>query len=109
MTQDPLMTYAHVWIIKEAAEMAKSADPKAIRDAVAKLDLKSGPAASTLARGGSSTTRRGRPVGTAPIIAAVAERRAVHRRAGGVRHQDTNLARRQVAASCRSATSRNTW
>src|ERR671923_651810 len=37
MTQDPLMTYAHVWIIKEAAEMAKSADPKAIRDAVAKL------------------------------------------------------------------------
>ena len=42
MTQDPLMTYAHVWIIKEAAERAKSADPKAIRDALgwqAGLDL----------------------------------------------------------------------
>src|SRR5213076_836396 len=42
MTQDPLMSYAHVWIIKEAAERAKSTDPKAIRDAVAKLDITSG-------------------------------------------------------------------
>src|SRR5215472_4191603 len=49
MTQDPLMSYAHVWIIKEAAERAKSTDPKAIRDAVAKLDLTSGPAATALA------------------------------------------------------------
>jgi len=68
MTQDPLMTYAHVWIIKEAAEMAKSADPKAIRDAVAKLDLKSGPAASTLAPGRIKYDERGRRVGAAPII-----------------------------------------
>ena len=68
MTQDPLMTYAHVWIIKEAAEMAKSADPKAIRDAVAKLDLTSGPAASTLAPGRIKYDERGRRVGAAPII-----------------------------------------
>src|SRR6266403_3176689 len=68
MTQDPLMTYAHVWIIKEAAEMATSADPKAIRDAVAKLDLKSGPAASTLAPGRIKYDERGRRVGAAPII-----------------------------------------
>src|SRR6266403_2169278 len=37
MTQDPLCTYGHVWLIKEAIEQAKSADPKAIRDALAKI------------------------------------------------------------------------
>jgi branched-chain amino acid transport system substrate-binding protein len=68
MTQDPLMSYAHVWIIKEATEQAKSADPKAIRDAVAKLDLKSGPAANTLAPGRIKYDERGRRVGAAPII-----------------------------------------
>ena len=68
MTQDPLMSYAHVWIIKEAIEMAKSADPKAIRDAVAKMDLKSGPAAAALAPGRIKYDERGRRVGAAPII-----------------------------------------
>src|SRR5919204_2179698 len=68
MTQDPVMTYAHVWIIKEAIETAKSADPKAIRDAVAKLDLKSGPAANTLIPGRIKYDERGRRVGAAPII-----------------------------------------
>ena len=68
MTQDPLMSYAHVWIIKEAAERAKSADPKAIRDAVAKLDLTSGPAASTLAPGRIRYDERGRRIGAMPII-----------------------------------------
>jgi branched-chain amino acid transport system substrate-binding protein len=68
MTQDPLMSYAHVWIIKEAIEMAKSADPKAIRDAVAKLDLTSGPAAAALAPGRIKYDERGRRVGAAPII-----------------------------------------
>src|SRR5512132_4119700 len=68
MTQDPLMTYAHVWIIKEAAERAKSTDPKAIRDAVAKLDLTSGPAASTLAPGRIRYDERGRRLGATPII-----------------------------------------
>jgi branched-chain amino acid transport system substrate-binding protein len=68
MTQDPLMTYAHVWIIKEAAERARSTDPKAIRDAVAKLDLTSGPAASTLTPGRIRYDERGRRIGAAPII-----------------------------------------
>jgi branched-chain amino acid transport system substrate-binding protein len=68
MTQDPLMSYAHIWIIKEAAERAKSTDPKAIRDAVAKLDLTSGPAAQTLAPGRIRYDERGRRIGAAPII-----------------------------------------
>ncbi len=68
MTQDPLMTYYHVWLIKEAAEQAKSYDPKAIRDAIAKLDLKSGPAANTLLPGRIRYDERGRRVGATPII-----------------------------------------
>src|SRR6058998_1927101 len=66
MTQDPLCTYGHVWLIKEAIEQAKSADPKAIRDALAKIDLTSGPAASSFypnrikfdERGAGSAPRR---------------------------------------------------
>ena len=68
MTQDPLMAYAHVWIIKETAERAKSADPPAIRDAVAKLDLTSGPAASALYPGRIHYDERGRRIGAAPTI-----------------------------------------
>jgi len=68
MTQDPLMSYAHVWIIKEAAERAKSTDPKAIRDAVAKLDLTSGPAANALAPGRIRYDEHGRRIGAMPII-----------------------------------------
>jgi branched-chain amino acid transport system substrate-binding protein len=68
MTQDPLMSYAHVWIIKEAAEQAKSADPKAIREAIAKLDLKTGPAAAALAPGRIRYDERGRRIGAIPIV-----------------------------------------
>ncbi len=68
MTQDPLCTYAHVWIVKEAAEQAKSADPKAIRDAIAKIDLTSGPAASSLYPTRIKFDERGRRVGASPII-----------------------------------------
>jgi len=68
MTQDPLMTYYHVWVIKEAAERAKSADPRVLRDAIAKLDLTSGPAAATLTPGRIRYDERGRRVGAAPII-----------------------------------------
>jgi branched-chain amino acid transport system substrate-binding protein len=68
MTQDPLCTYAHVWLIKEAIEQAKSADPKAIRDALAKIDLTTGPAASTLYPGRIRFDERGRRIGAAPII-----------------------------------------
>jgi branched-chain amino acid transport system substrate-binding protein len=68
MTQDPLCTYAHVWLIKEAAEQAKSADPKAIRDMLAKIDLTAGPAATTLYPGRIRFDERGRRVGAIPII-----------------------------------------
>jgi len=68
MVQDALMTYAHVWIIKEAAELARSSDPKAIRAAAAKLDLRSGPAASTLVPGRIRYDERGRRLDAAPII-----------------------------------------
>jgi branched-chain amino acid transport system substrate-binding protein len=68
MTQDPLCTYAHVWLIKEAIEQAKSADPKAIRDALAKIDLTTGPAASSLAPGRIRFDERGRRIGAVPLI-----------------------------------------
>jgi branched-chain amino acid transport system substrate-binding protein len=68
MTQDPLCSYAHVWLIKEAAEQAKSADPKAIRDALAKIDLSTGPAASTLYPGRIRFDERGRRIGAVPLI-----------------------------------------
>jgi len=68
MVQDALMSYAHVWIIKEAAERAKSSDPKAIREAAAKLDLRSGPAASTLVPGHIRYDERGRRLDATPII-----------------------------------------
>jgi len=68
MTQDPLCTYAHVWLIKEAAEQAKSADPKAIRDALAKIDLTTGPAAGALAPGRIRFDDRGRRIGAVPLI-----------------------------------------
>ncbi len=68
MVQDALMTYAHVWIIKEAAELAKSSDPKAIRAAAAKLDLRTGPAASTLVPGRIRYDERGRRLDATPII-----------------------------------------
>jgi branched-chain amino acid transport system substrate-binding protein len=69
MVQDALMSYAHVWIVKEAAEIARSADAKKIRDAVATIDLKSGPAASTLVPGRIRYDERGRRLDTTPIIA----------------------------------------
>ena len=68
MVQDALMTYAHVWIIKETAELARSGDPKAIWNAVAKLDLRSGPAASTLVPGRIRYDERGRRMDATPII-----------------------------------------
>ena len=68
MTQDPLCTYGHVWLIKEAIEQAKSADPKAIRDALAKIDVTSGPAASAFYPSRVKFDERGRRVGATPLI-----------------------------------------
>ena len=68
MTQDPLCTYGHVWLIKEAIEQAKSADPKAIRDALAKIDVTSGPAATSFYPNRVKFDERGRRVGATPLI-----------------------------------------
>ena len=68
MTQDPLCTYAHVWLIKEAIEQAKSADPKAIRDALAKIDISAGPAVSAFYPPRVKFDERGRRVGATPLI-----------------------------------------
>src|SRR5262247_1489179 len=68
MTQDPLCTYSHVWLIKEAIEQAKSADPKAIRDALAKIDISSGPAVAAFYPPRVKFDERGRRVGATPLI-----------------------------------------
>jgi branched-chain amino acid transport system substrate-binding protein len=44
MIEDMADTYAEVWMIKEALEKAGSADPAKVRDALASLDITSGPA-----------------------------------------------------------------
>lgn len=44
MIEDMADTYAEVWIIKDAIEKAGSADPQKIRDALASLDITTGPA-----------------------------------------------------------------
>jgi len=68
MTQDPLCTYAHVWLFKEAIEQGKSADPKQVRDALAKIDLSTGPAAASLYPGRIRFDERGRRIGAVPLI-----------------------------------------
>jgi branched-chain amino acid transport system substrate-binding protein len=44
MIEDMADTYAEIWMIKDAMEQAKSTDPKKVRDALASIDIKSGPA-----------------------------------------------------------------
>ena len=68
MTQDPLCTYSHVWLIKEAIEQARSADPKAIRDALARIDISSGPAVAAFQPARVKFDERGRRVGATPLI-----------------------------------------
>ena len=102
MTQDPLCTYAHVWLIKEAAEQAKSADPKAIRDALAKIDLTSRARRRPRSiRARIQFDERGRRVGAVPDHRAVAERRALHGGADGRGHAPAIVG--QVAPARRRA------
>ena len=44
LTQNPLSAYAHVWLLKEALEMAGNADRIAVADALRTMDLTDGPA-----------------------------------------------------------------
>jgi len=43
MIEDMADTYAEIWIIKDAMEKAKSVDPRKVRDALASIDITSGP------------------------------------------------------------------
>jgi branched-chain amino acid transport system substrate-binding protein len=44
MISNMLNTYAEVWVLKEALELAASADPVKVRDALAAVDITTGPA-----------------------------------------------------------------
>lgn len=45
MTQNPVSAYGHIWILKEALEIAGSADRHAVAEAIRQMDLTDGPAA----------------------------------------------------------------
>ncbi len=68
MVQDSVSGYAEIWIIKAAIEQAGSADPGKVRDAIAALDLKEGPAAAALLPGYIRFNEQGRRVDAVPVI-----------------------------------------
>ena len=68
MIQDAVSGYAEIWIIKEAIEQAASADPAKVRDALAALDLRHGPATHSLLPGYIRFTAQGRRVDAIPVI-----------------------------------------
>ncbi|ETX07114.1 MAG: hypothetical protein ETSY2_13105 [Candidatus Entotheonella gemina] len=68
MVQDSVSGYAEMWIIKAAIEQAGSADPGKVRDAIAALDLKEGPAAAALMPGYIRFNEQGRRVDAVPVI-----------------------------------------
>jgi len=66
MTQDSLMGYAEMWILKEAVERAGTADRVKVAEEIRKMDLKEGPAALSLP-GGIKFDEKGRRV-DAPLV-----------------------------------------
>jgi branched-chain amino acid transport system substrate-binding protein len=44
ITQNPICAYAHLWILKEALEIAGTTDRRAIAEAIRNMDLTDGPA-----------------------------------------------------------------
>jgi len=44
VTQNPICTYGHIWILKEALEAAGVADRNAVADAIRNMDISDGPA-----------------------------------------------------------------
>jgi branched-chain amino acid transport system substrate-binding protein len=68
MTQDALSGYYHVWLLKEAMERAKSADPEAVNKALATIDLTSGPAAKYMSGGRVRFDKTGRRIDATPLI-----------------------------------------
>ncbi|WP_395105073.1 ABC transporter substrate-binding protein [Actinomadura sp. SCN-SB] len=67
MTQDALSGYYHVWLIKEAIEAAKSSDPTAVNNALKRIDLREGPAA-TMSGGRVRFDESGRRKEATPLI-----------------------------------------
>ena len=66
-TQDSASSYGHVWILKEALEQAKSTDREKVADAIRKLKLTSGPAATAFP-GGVSFEPNGRRAGAVVLV-----------------------------------------
>jgi branched-chain amino acid transport system substrate-binding protein len=68
MTQDAVSAYAEIWIIKEAIEKAASADPSRVRQALATIDIASGPAAQALLPGRIRFDAQGRRLHATPVL-----------------------------------------
>jgi branched-chain amino acid transport system substrate-binding protein len=68
MTQDSVSGYAEIWMVKEALEKAASADPGKVREALATLDLRQGPATQALMPGYIRFNEQGRRVDAVPVI-----------------------------------------
>jgi branched-chain amino acid transport system substrate-binding protein len=68
MTQDTVSGYAEIWIVKEALEKAASADPGKVRDVLASLEVRQGPAARALLPGHIHFNEQGRRMDAVPVI-----------------------------------------
>jgi branched-chain amino acid transport system substrate-binding protein len=68
MTQDSVSGYAEIWIVKEAVEKAASTDPGKVREALAALDLRQGPATQALMPGHIRFNEQGRRMDAVPVI-----------------------------------------
>lgn len=69
MIQDSLAGYYHVWLMKEAMEQARSANPEEVNRALKSINLTSGPAAEAMPGGSVKFNERGRREGAIPVIA----------------------------------------
>jgi branched-chain amino acid transport system substrate-binding protein len=63
-----LVEYSHVYLLKEAIERAKSREPQAIRDALAKLDVKGGPATQAWPSGRVRFDETGRAIDRTAVV-----------------------------------------
>ena len=68
MIQDSVSGYAEIWMLKEAIEKAASADPGKVREALATLDLRQGPATQALMPGYIRFNEQGRRADAVPVI-----------------------------------------
>jgi len=69
MTPDAVTGYAHVWLLKEAIELAGVADREAVNAALKEIDLTEGPAAEAMAAQRIRFDEKGRRIDAAPLLA----------------------------------------